>query len=385
MRSRVQVRLEDGPAVPSWSVFLEKRCWVQTRRRGAGTGLEVGNVLFLQFRIGAIAEPPQVTADQRLPCVPQGHIVRAYPAGDVLRNGEALERNPARHHHIHEHQGVVLRRVDEDVVGCVIWSVEREVQLLAADVQNVPLVERHARWWTLRIVVAEQQTAILAMSDAYHIRTEQRGRSNVVRVRVRVDQVRDFGWHAAGMRHRFDRAQQVVTYGGWRIDQDHAFSGGQKHRLIDRVGHPVQVAVDLANEITVGVERGAERLGGDGCEIGQVVGVCGTRHASQWAAKQCRGGGSKSRRDRGGEERATPCARRVGLDGHAQWLLEARVARERRRWFLSHGFKWLRCWSRATRSHVLTKSASFYRHAVTLRLFMDRWRAAHAQAGAAAV
>src|SRR5437660_9740133 len=55
---------------------------------------------------------------------------------------------------------------------------------------------------TVRIVVAEQQTAILAMSDAHHIRTEQRGRSNVVRVRVRVDQVRDLAGHAVGMRHR---------------------------------------------------------------------------------------------------------------------------------------------------------------------------------------
>ena len=111
------------------------------------------------------------------------------------------------------------------------------------------------------------------------------------------------------MRHRCDRAQQVVTDGGWRIDQDDTFSGGQKHGLIDRVGHPVQVAVDLADEIAVGVERGAERLGGDGCEIGQVAAVCGTRHARQWAAKQCRGGGSKSRRGRGGQEGATPCPR----------------------------------------------------------------------------
>src|SRR5216683_4964644 len=130
--------------------------------------------------------------------------------------------------------------------------MECELELLTADLQDMPLVERHARWWTVRIVVAEQQTAILAVSDAYDIRTEQRGRANVVRVRVRVDQVRHLAGHAAGMRHRCDRAQQVVTYGGWRIDQDDTISGGQKHSLIDRVGHPVQVAVDLADEIAVG-------------------------------------------------------------------------------------------------------------------------------------
>src|SRR4030088_1967215 len=110
--------------------------------------------------------------------------------------------------------------------------MECELELLTADLEDMPLVERHARWWTVRIVVAEQQPAILAMSDAHHIRTERGGRSNVVRVRVRVDQVRDLAGHAAGMRHRCDRAQQVVTYGGWRIDQDDAFSGGQKHGLV---------------------------------------------------------------------------------------------------------------------------------------------------------
>src|SRR5438445_11754364 len=98
--------------------------------------------------------------------------------------------------------------------------MECELEWPTADLQDMPLVERHARWWTVRIVVAEQQTPILAMSDADHIRTEQRGRSNVVRVRVRVNQVRDLAGHAAGMRHRCNRAQQVGTYGGWRIDQD---------------------------------------------------------------------------------------------------------------------------------------------------------------------
>src|SRR3981081_472070 len=160
--------------------------------------------------------------------------------------------------------------------------MECELESLTADLQDMPLVECHGRWWTVRIVLAQQQRAILAMSDAHHIRSEQRGRSNVVRVRVRVDQVRYLAWHATGMRHRCDRAQQVVTYGGWRIDQDDAFSGGQKHGLIDRVGHPVQVAVDLADEIAVGVERGPERLGGDRGEIAQVAGVWGPRPARPW-------------------------------------------------------------------------------------------------------
>src|SRR6266568_9354676 len=98
--------------------------------------------------------------------------------------------------------------------------MEGELELLTADLQDMPLVERHARWWAVRIVVAEQQTAILALSDANHIRTEQRGCSNVVRMRVRVDQMRDLAGHAAGMRHRRDRPQQVVTDGGWRINED---------------------------------------------------------------------------------------------------------------------------------------------------------------------
>src|SRR5438132_11748313 len=48
LRSRVQVRLENGPAVPGWSILLEKGCWVQTRHRGAGAGRQVQNILSLQ-------------------------------------------------------------------------------------------------------------------------------------------------------------------------------------------------------------------------------------------------------------------------------------------------------------------------------------------------
>src|SRR5438128_3615950 len=75
LRSRVQVRLEDGPAVPSWSVLLKEGRRVEACHRSADTGLEVGDILFLQFRIGTTAKAPKVTADQRLPCVAQGHIV----------------------------------------------------------------------------------------------------------------------------------------------------------------------------------------------------------------------------------------------------------------------------------------------------------------------
>ncbi len=43
-----------------------------------------------------------------------------------------------------------------------------------------------------------------------------------------------------------------------RVDEDNTAAGGHEHGLVDRVGHPVQVAADIADEVAVRVERRPE-------------------------------------------------------------------------------------------------------------------------------
>ena len=71
------------------------------------------------------------------------------------------------------------------------------------------------------------------------------------------------------MGDRVDRAQQVVADGRRRVDQDHAVFGGQEHDRVVGVGHPVQVILDLADEVAVGAQRGPERALGHRRVVGQ--------------------------------------------------------------------------------------------------------------------
>ena len=96
-------------------------------------------------RVRTRTKAAQVPADQRLPCIRHGDVLSMYPARDVLRHGQSLERDPAGEHHVNDHERLVFRSVDEDVVGCLIWAMECELELLTADIQDIPLVERHAR------------------------------------------------------------------------------------------------------------------------------------------------------------------------------------------------------------------------------------------------
>ena len=237
------------------------------------------------------------------------------PAWDVLGDGDVLERRPPGEDHIHEHERLLAGRPDEDVVRGVIGPVEGEFQRLASHCQGVAVLERHLRWWAVRVVVAQQQGAALAVADPYHIRAEQGRCPDVVGVGVRVDQVRDLAGPAVGLGDRADRAQQVVADGRRRVDQDHAVSGGEEHGRVERVGHPVQVALDLADEVAVGVDRGPQR-------------PFGYRRELAWRADRPRRPGGT--RQRPAEQGGRGCGRpRAGEEGAA--------ARRRFGRFSSHG------------------------------------------------
>ena len=177
---------------------------------------------------------------------------------DVLGNGEVLERHPAGEDHVHDHQGLVVRRVDEDVVRGVVRPVVVKEQPFPARLQDVMVVEGDGRRRPVRVCLTQQQAAALAVADAHHIGAQQGGRSDVVGVGVRVHQVGDLRGPAVRLGHGADGAQQVVPDCRWRVDENHAVPRGQEHGLVDRVGHPVQVAVDVPGEVAVSVERRPE-------------------------------------------------------------------------------------------------------------------------------
>jgi hypothetical protein len=133
---------------------------------------------------------------------------------------------------------------------------------LSADLQDVPVLEGHRWRRPVRVIVAEQQAEVLYVPDADHVAAEEGGRTDVVGVGMGVHHVGDRAGHSVRAGDGLDRAQQVVADGGRGIDEDHAVAGGQEHGLVERVGHPVEIAVDLPGEVAVGVEGGPERRRG---------------------------------------------------------------------------------------------------------------------------
>jgi hypothetical protein len=96
----------------------------------------------------------------------------------------------------------VVGQVDDDVVGRVVGAVPREVDPLAADLERAAVLERLLVRRSRRIVVAEQQPPRLFVPDARDVLVEQRGRgrTGVVGVVVRVDEMSDRVADAVGGR-----------------------------------------------------------------------------------------------------------------------------------------------------------------------------------------
>src|SRR6202035_4568380 len=113
--------------------------------------------------------------------------------------------------HVDEHQGVVVGEVDVDVVRGVVGPVPGQFDPLSADFQGVAVGEGHVGDGAGGVVVAQQQPAGFLVADADDVPAEQRGRSLVVSVVVRVDQVSDPVGQAVGGGDLVHRPPDVVA------------------------------------------------------------------------------------------------------------------------------------------------------------------------------
>ena len=114
---------------------------------------------------------------------------------------------------------VVVRQVDEDVVGRVVGTVQRQVDALAADLEGAAILEGLLGRGPRRVVVAQQKLARLLVPDARDVLVEERGRADVIGVVVRVDEVRDLVADAVRGGDLVDRPLDVVADRRRRVEQ----------------------------------------------------------------------------------------------------------------------------------------------------------------------
>src|SRR5216683_2713969 len=115
------------------AVLLKERRRVDADQGLPDAGVDVGHVLLVQGHVVAGAEPGDVASDEMLPRI----IERDGRRRDVARNvfGEVGDgdRRPSRVDDVDQHQRVVVRKVDVDVVRRVIRPAPRELDALATD------------------------------------------------------------------------------------------------------------------------------------------------------------------------------------------------------------------------------------------------------------
>ncbi len=266
-RHRVQVAPDRGPGVVP--VLLVVRGGVERDERRLGGGFDVGDVLLVQDDVVPGAQPAQVSGDEVLPGVGQGLGGGLHPAGHVLTQVDAVEGHPAGEHDVDEHEGVVVREVDVDVVGRVVAPVPRQLDTFAADLEGPLIGKGLFRRRLGLVVIPQQEPPALFVADAGHAGPENGGRTGVVGVVVRVDEVGDLVAHALGGGDFVHGPLQVVAEGRRGVEQHDAVPGGQEGRVVVAVGDPVQVPLDASHVITLVVEGWAEGRPRDGHVVGQ--------------------------------------------------------------------------------------------------------------------
>src|ERR1700733_10587144 len=249
---RVEVGADRGPHV--LSVVLEDRSRVDRGQRLAGAGFDVGDVLLVHRDVLAGGHPAQVPADEVRPRVVQRDGRGAGVPDDVVAEVEVVDGYPAGVDHVNEHQGVVVREVDVDVVRGVVGAVPGQFDPLAADFQGVAVGEGHVWDGAGGVTVAQQQSPGLVVADADDIPAEQRGRSLVVCVVVRVDHVGDLVGQAVCGGDLVHGTPDVVADVRGCVKNHDAVRGGQERRHVDVVGDRVEVPLDLPDVVPVLVQ-----------------------------------------------------------------------------------------------------------------------------------
>src|ERR1700722_5483098 len=268
----VEVAFDAGPGVhPGLHVVGD---WVDAGQGFSGAGFDVGDVLLVHGDVVPGGEPAQVPADEVGPGVGQGDVGSLHVPLHVLAEVDVVDRYPAGVDDIDEHQGVVVGEVDVDVVGGVVGAVEGQLDALAAGLQGVGVGEGHVGQRPGRVAGADQEPAGFLVADPGDVPVEQRGGAAVVGVVVGVDQVGHGVGHAVGGGDLVHGPLQVTADARRRVEQHHAVRGGQERRLVDAVGHVVQVPLHASDVVALVVEGRAERGPGDRRVVGLAVAGC---------------------------------------------------------------------------------------------------------------
>src|SRR5260221_5411081 len=133
-RHLVQAALERGPHV--LAVLDEDGRQIDAVDRLPAALGDICHVLLMQRYVVARTEPAHVAADVVLPRVRERVRVGRDVAGDVFRQVRQVDRCPCRVDNVDEHERLVVRQVDEDVVGGVVGAVPGEVDAFAADLER---------------------------------------------------------------------------------------------------------------------------------------------------------------------------------------------------------------------------------------------------------
>ena len=148
---------------------------------------------------------------------------------------------------------------------------------LAADFQGVAVGEGHVRDRSGGVIVTQQQSPGVLVANADDVPAEQRGRSLVVCVVVRVDHVGDLVGQVVGGGDLVHGTPDVVADVRGRVENHDAVGGGQEGRHVNVVSDRVEVPLDLPHVVPVFVQRRPLRDRRDGDVLGQVRGAGSAR------------------------------------------------------------------------------------------------------------
>ena len=110
----------------------------------------------VQDQVVAGAQPAEMTADVVLPRVGHGLIRGADVPGHVLAQVQVVDGHPSRVDDVDQHERVVVREMDVDVVRRVVGPVVGQLDPFTADLQRVAVLEGDPRCGPGRVVVPQQ-------------------------------------------------------------------------------------------------------------------------------------------------------------------------------------------------------------------------------------